>query len=740
MTSVSSSNSTELGSGVSALQPAQPKGTTEHPLALLRRSRPRPPTIPDHEGRAVSDLFRPDIEGMRAVAVGLVLLYHGFHAPFTGGFVGVDVFFVISGFLITGLLLDEKARTGRISISRFYARRVRRILPAATLVTLVAVFVTYHWLGFIAGNQIADDAKWAAAFTANIHFGLLGADYLGSQLPPSPLQHMWSLGVEEQFYLVWPCLFLGVMVLVRRPRHRTALAVLLPVIIGASLAWSVIQTRSNVTWAYFSPLTRAWELGLGALVAVLAAVAARVRPSWLIELLSLCGIAGILVSALVLNSQTHYPGAAVALPVISTALLIAAGCANPRTLVGRALAVRPMQWIGARSYSLYLWHWPFLVIAAEYFGHDLSVIQNTGLILLALVATAITYLLIENPVRRAHFLATRTRLTLAIGAVLVIVTVGMAQWEIATHYGRWNLEHGDRAATSLKDEPPLAQRTYATTAQVLDAVKAARDIQTLPAGAGAQLTNKSNFAEARHATDCREKSAVPSDHFGECTYGDPHGTKLMVMYGDSHATMWGAALEGVAAKHGWRLRVFSLGGCPAPDLHFLNYATRTPYEDCDKFHDGATHAISELHPDVVIVTSIGGLLLDGNWPTGPQWQDAWISTFQKITQPGTRAVLLSDVPSWKNNDTRCVAAHRDDVQKCSAAVPDATYSHADEQLAAAAAGALYVSPQPWICTDRCEPVIADHIVYQDTDHLTQAYAEYLTGALGEALQPALGQA
>lgn len=174
-------------------------------------------------------------------------------------------------------------------------------------------------------------------------------------------------------------------------------------------------------------------------MAVLAPVAARVRPSWLIELVSLCGIAGIVVSALVLNSSTRYPGWAVALPVTSTALLIAAGCANQGTLVGRALAVRPMQWIGARSYSLYLWHWPFLTIAAEYLAHDLSAIQNTGLLLLALAATAVSYRLIENPVRRARVLATHTGLTLAIGAVLVSVTVGAAQWQIVTHYGTWNL-------------------------------------------------------------------------------------------------------------------------------------------------------------------------------------------------------------------------------------------------------------------------------------------------------------
>lgn len=436
MSSVSSSNSIGLGYGESGPQPAQPTATAENPLAALPSRRPT--AIADRV-RAVSDQFRPDIEGMRAVAVGLVLLYHGFHAPFTGGFVGVDVFFVISGFLITNLLLHEKARNGGISVSRFYARRVRRILPAATLVVLATVFASYRWLGFIAGNEIAEDAKWAAVFTANIHFGRLGTDYLGSKLPPSPLQHMWSLGVEEQFYLVWPGLFLALVLVVKGARQRKALAILLPAIIGCSLAWSVIETRSNATWAYFSPLTRAWELALGALVAVLATAVARVRPSWLIELLSLCGIGGIIVSALVLNSSTHYPGSAVILPVTSTAVLIAAGCANPRTLVGRALAVRPMQWVGARSYSLYLWHWPFLIIAAEYTGHDLSAIQNTGLLLLALAATALTYQLVENPVRRAHVLATRTKLTLAIGVVLIIITVGTAQWQIATHYGTWNL-------------------------------------------------------------------------------------------------------------------------------------------------------------------------------------------------------------------------------------------------------------------------------------------------------------
>lgn len=299
-------------------------------------------------------------------------------------------------------------------------------------------------------------------------------------------------------------------------------------------------------------------------------------------------------------------------------------------------------------------------------------------------------------------------------------------------------ELGDSTASSQND-PPLAQRTYATTAQVLDSVKAARDIQTLPASAAAALTKKDS-ADAQLSFDCHtEKPPVPSTSFGQCAYGDPHGTKLMVMYGDSHADMWAATLEGVAAKRGWQLRVFSLGGCPAPDLQFAHYDTRAPNEDCDKFHEGATKAIHDLHPDLVIVTSIGGLLRDGSWPSGPQWRDAWISMFHKLAQPGTRMAMLADIPSWKNNDARCLAAHVNDVQKCSAAVADATNPITNEESAASAVGALHVLPQPWICSDQCEPVIADKVVYEDNDHLTQTYAVYLTGALEEALQPVLDQ-
>jgi peptidoglycan/LPS O-acetylase OafA/YrhL len=405
-------------------------------------------SAPRSERADGSRRFRPDIEGLRAIAVGLVLVFHAYGTPFSGGFVGVDVFFVISGFLITDILLREHSKTGRVSILGFYARRARRILPASALVVVTTVIAAYHFLGFLTGNDVAGAAKWTAVFAANIHFGFVGTDYFASRLPPSPLLHMWSLGVEEQFYVVWPGLLLALVLIVRGARHRHALAASLIAVIGASFAWSVFQTETDATWAYFSPFTRACELGLGALIAVLApAINRKLKPRWAAEVFAACGLAGIASSALLLSSSTPYPGAVIAWPVVSAALLIAAGCTDVRTSVERCLSLRPMQWVGARSYSLYLWHWPILSIAAQYMVRHMSGWQTSGLLLLTILASALSYRLVENPIRRARSLAARPGLSLAVGAGLIAITIVLAQWLIAHHGGTWNLFESTHSTT-----------------------------------------------------------------------------------------------------------------------------------------------------------------------------------------------------------------------------------------------------------------------------------------------------
>ncbi len=295
-----------------------------------------------------------------------------------------------------------------------------------------------------------------------------------------------------------------------------------------------------------------------------------------------------------------------------------------------------------------------------------------------------------------------------------------------------------------------AGRTFATTAQVLEAVKASQNITDLPDSVGVFLT-KADWPMATGHFDCHEvdphEVGLPANildpsisEFGQCAAGAEHGTKLMVTFGDSRAGMWGAALEDIAAKNGYKLRTFHMGDCPPLDLHFFSYEKHAPDVDCSQFRQRAIAAIRNLHPDLVITTSFSThVLADGSQPTAAQWQQGLESTLRELTQPGTRLVMFGDIPDWEQDDAHCLAGHTMAVQKCSVPISEGTPSGnlGAEQAAASAAGALYIPTLPWVCADRCEPVIADIRVYQDRFHLTNTYTVYLTGAVGEALQPAL---
>jgi hypothetical protein len=326
------------------------------------------------------------------------------------------------------------------------------------------------------------------------------------------------------------------------------------------------------------------------------------------------------------------------------------------------------------------------------------------------------------------------------------LTIVVAQWQIASHFGTWNpLAAAPGSSANLG-------RTFATTAQVLETVKAAQSINVLPSSVAASLPTASTPADQAQATgrfDCQE-IALPANfvdfskselghEFGQCAAGAEHGTKQMVVYGESRAAMWAAALEGVAAQNGYKLRTFYMNGCPALDLHFMSYQTHAPNEECYQFHRSAIAAIRNLHPDLVITTSYSTqMIADGSQPTAAQWQEGWASTFRELGQPGTRFAMLGDIPTWEKDDARCLAAHANAVQACSVPISEAKSENLDaEQAAASAAGALYVPTLTWVCTDRCEPVIADTRVYSNRFHFSKAYAVYLTGAVAEALRPAL---
>jgi peptidoglycan/LPS O-acetylase OafA/YrhL len=673
------------------------------------------PVAPEREERK----FRPDVQGLRAVAVLLVLLYHANWTVVSGGYVGVDVFFVISGFVITGVLLRERGSSGRTSLRSFYGRRARRIIPAATLVILATVVATYVFLGVLAGDRTAVDGRWAAIFLVNFHFASEGTNYLAAQNLPSPLQNFWSLSVEEQFYLVYPTLFLLLAAVRTRISLRTRLAIGLVVVMIASFALSVTQTNSNPTVAYFSPFTRAWELALGGLVAV--------GTQWLLKLPARIGVAAtwlglgaVIISAVTLTSQSAYPGSLVAIPVIGAAMIIAGGTVASRSGAESLLGFVPLGWIGNMSYSLYLWHWPILIIAAEYQDKtSLTFAQNLPWIGVAFVLSIISYQIVENPIRHSKFIRRNRWASLTLGVVLIVVTVVGTTLVV---------DRESAGGVSLAKD----KITAGTTTQVAQLVAAAPQIQKLPIDLTPDLVQApQDYGAVRGPCNPGvTQLSVPS-----CVFGDPNGKKTMVLYGDSHAQMWFQAMNNIAIAAHWRLVILGKGYCMAN-----HYPPRSQLGDnavielCQTWQSFAYKRIRQLKPNLVVITQEVQTAPDRRPYTAAQWQQALERTIHRLSSPQTKFIVLGNIPKLKFSPPDCLAQHPSAIQICSTHRP--LYPSAYEQAelhGVTAMGGRYISVTPWFCSTRCTSVVGHYELYLNELHVTQTYTLFLQNVLAQQL-------
>jgi peptidoglycan/LPS O-acetylase OafA/YrhL len=685
------------------------------------------PPAGEEAGTAPGDRrFRPDVEGLRALAIAAVVLYHAGVPHLTGGYVGVDVFFVISGFVITGLLLRERGEENGTSILNFYARRIRRILPAATVVILVVVVATFLLLGTAAGVSTANDGRWAAVFLSNFHFAAVGTDYLTAQLPPSPLQNFWSLSVEEQFYLVYPTLFL-VIASVRGPLSvRTRLAIALTAIIIASYWLSITQTAAHPTTAYFSPFCRAWELALGALIAVGTTTFTRL-PRRTAALMTWVGLGCIVIGVVTFGAHTPYPGSLVAVPVVGAAAVIAGGTALPPRGAESLLGVRPLGWLGRRSYSLYLWHWPILVIAADHaVKQSLPVPENLALVGVAVGLSMLSYRIVENPIRH---LKAPPRKTVVVGAVLIVATVVVLSATISTESVGAGSAPVD-AAPSVRAEHHL--------------VMAASRITTVPWNVQPSLsaTQLSDWGGSYIPGRCGVPMPASSEKI--CQLGDPKGKDLIVAYGDSHAAMWVPALIWIAKTSHWRLVVLSKSFCPAEPVTIANPAAlgapNTPDVVCNRWHSWAIHWINRHRPQVLVISQMtiyqspvpGGTA--ATWFSNAQWRAGLVDLYASLTDKQTRNVILGDIPVPGAPGPQCLAQHRSDVQACSSpAVRAIPKTNAVEALTARSLGVDYIDTVPWLCSATCTAMISKYIMYYDQVHIGATGARFLRVVLGEAL-------
>lgn len=640
-----------------------------------------------------SEPRRADLQGLRAVAVLAVIAYHFGIPGASGGFVGVDIFFVLSGFLITRLLMREIDTHGRIRLLTFWANRVKRLLPNGLLVVLSTVLASLLLLPAYRLPGISGDALSAAAFFANFRFAARTVDYFHLDDPPSPLLHYWSLAVEEQFYVALPLLVTATILLVRA-RLRTSVLVLLGTIVIGSLAAALLTVEHNQPKAFFHPEYRAWQLALGGMTGLVFERRLLLPPRFRAAL-SVLGAIAIALSITLLHDGLQYPGIWGLAPTAGTAALIYGLDAPHRSRTAfRILTLPPVVAIGDMSYSLYLWHWPVVVFLQALLPEFGAAAILLALLLTALLASA-AYFLVERPIHRLRLPALDPGRIVAAGAAATSFVVAAA-------FGA--------NALSGRSNP---------------------NITRLIAEADADLGP--NYANGCH----RDFKDVDQS---DCRFGRIGGPRV-VLFGDSHAAQWFTALARAATDSGWELNAWTKTSCPSVDVTIWHAPGRAVYRACDEWRDQRLRELLERPPALVIVTNSSryqGWIFDrtedrlaDRTSTATLWQQGSQRTIETLLSRGIPVVELQDTPRMYRGYRDCLSSGR--WADCGRPRTDALDGLATLQSNSALHSRLDLSD--FLCTPQtCFAVLDGKIAYRDSHHLRASHAASLHRPFAELLQ------
>jgi peptidoglycan/LPS O-acetylase OafA/YrhL len=746
------------GAATTVLPPAAVAPTRTDAATAIRRSL----------GPHLDHGFRPDIEGLRAVAVIAVILFHARLLGVHGGFVGVDVFFVLSGFLITRLILGELVATGRLRLRTFWGRRARRLLAASALVLVVTAIASHVILPPLNQGTVAVDVAAAATFTSNFVFASRLGGYFGAQLgqaAPSPVLHFWSLSVEEQFYLCWPLLL---ALLTRRPRqYRRLLLTAIGVFGVGGFVLAAWMTPRSPTWAFYLLPTRMGELLAGALLAVLGSQVRRIAPATRAGLAWL-GLAVVVVVCFRFDEQMSWPGTAVLIPVLATMAVIVGGSAEGAAWAPvRALGTGGLQWVGRHSYALYLWHWPILVFA-EARGGPLGWPARVVAITMAVGLSALSYRFVEGPVRHNRWLAALPGRSLALGAAMILagLTAAWGLWAAVPSFD------GGQVASA----PQLAPLTPSPTTAAAPATTAAAPEAAAPAGTDAAPTTTgvpvapdltssaapldglvASLQQAlavaaqpapvpsnlRPSLGAARDHALPYDQdcvnvgrdqaLKPCFFGVEGAPRSIVLYGDSHAVQWFEPLQMIAQQRGYQLVVLAKGGCPVTDV-----TVKTPIlkVTCPPWRDAAIEWIAEHQPSLVVAADSYTQYDDdaSTWAAGAD------TTMARLAAAAPHVIVIGDNPTSTTDPPSCLSANTGNAASCATTRERAVRTDriAGEADAARAHGITFVDTTDWFCTPTtCPVVVGDLLVLRDQTHLTPPMAEFLAPLLDSVLAPVL---
>jgi peptidoglycan/LPS O-acetylase OafA/YrhL len=670
------------------------------------------------QGRA-KETQRTDIQALRAFAVSAVLLYHLWPTHLPGGFTGVDVFFVISGFLITSHLIGSAPRRPA-DFARFWGRRVQRLLPAVALVIVAMLVTTVAAVPRSLWQATAHDAVASMFYVENWRLISTSTTYLGATATPSPFQHFWSLSVEEQYYIVWPFVVAVLALLALRLRRRNPAPLYIAgfaVVVAASLVTSAVVTRNNPAAAYFSTYTRMWELGIGSLLAAsYPALSARLRPWPALRVAVLwLGVAGMVTALFAINEHTPFPGTAALVPTLGAALVILADCPEHRLVPRAVIDSRPVQHIGNTSYAIYLWHWPMIILAPYVLNHPLTRVDKIIVIAASIAVATVSTYLVENPVRRSAFLKVRLWRVFAVGAVASLVVVSVSTSLNAT------ISH-----SQARTRAQLAAKL--SGADVCLGAGAADRSHHCPRNAPLVTTPefaKSDLAESiYHCLNWPPFPTVPL----ECTRGVSTGaTKRIALLGNSHAAQWLPALEVSAQQRKWRIDTYLAALClpiTAPQGPFSTSFHGVPADKlspmCQAFAATLVDQIVQRHYDVVVLS-----VMDRSVPLNVA---AYADIERRLAASGAHVVVIRDTPAPldRNNQTPdCVGRNLGNPAACNGSPARwvADDPAADAATSLHSPNVRVIAFNDMLCSKSvCPAVIGGVIVYADIDHITATMA------------------
>ena len=687
---------------------------------------------------------RADIEGLRAIAVLAVLLFHAGVPGLAGGYVGVDVFFVVSGFLITSLLVTEKESSGSISLSSFYARRVRRLLPVAAVVAISTLVASWIWLEPLRLRSVANDVLAVATFSSNFVFASRGADYLQSTLPPSPLQHYWSLAVEEQFYFVWPLLIAFLCIgasATSRVNVRVRIGLLSAVVTVVSFVLCMRMMESSQPWAFFSPHTRAFELAIGALVAVIPMVTLKWYQSFA-AIAAWCGLIGIVATVVLFDETTRFPGPWALAPVLATAVVLRGGNATSWAPVA-LLQLSPFQWLGSRSYSAYLWHWPILIIVAAAFNRELSVTDGLVCIAIALGLSEFSFRFIENPIR--HNISLRGLRAAALATAIIAVVAGAGV--IARNNPPAIAVGPDATAPIVVSDTTIPAGVAATTTTLVStapdlpsrgkpvsAIVEAASMTGLPGNLTPGLQSAISDMPIVYKNNCHAGFSALRPK--KCVFGDETSSVVIGLYGDSHAAQWFPAFEKVAIKRKWKLITYTKRGCPPAEIPTYSSVLGKVYKECAPWRRNVLDQMVADGVQVVFVAHFERLLSAST--RKPMWQKEWREGLQgtvtEIESRGMKPVLMQDTPYPGQDIPTCLSRSYTNIQQCSPSVRVAYRDDMNEMLVDFdRAGQQVLWVKEWFCiTTLCPTVVGNVLVYRDDNHMTVTFASLIAPLLDAA--------